>query len=67
MEGVFRFKTWFLNAPELIHGGAYYQNFMLYQFKFISLHTKASHFLKCIWLLLKYKTTGELGTNTVVH
>ena len=27
MEGVFRFKSWFLNAPELIHGGAYYRNF----------------------------------------
>ena len=23
MEGVFRFKSWFLNAPGLIHGGAY--------------------------------------------
>ena len=27
MEGVFRFKSWFLNAPGLIHGGAYYRNF----------------------------------------
>ena len=27
MEGVFRFKIWFLNAPVLIHGGAYYRNF----------------------------------------
>ena len=27
MEGVFRFKIWFLNAPGLIHGGAYYRNF----------------------------------------
>ena len=26
MEGVFRFKSWFLNAPRLIHGGAYYRN-----------------------------------------
>ena len=25
MEGVFRFKSWFLNAPGLIHGGAYYR------------------------------------------
>ena len=24
MEGVFRFKSWFLNAPGLIHGRAYY-------------------------------------------
>ena len=30
MEGVFRFKSWFLNAPGLIHSGAYYQNFMVY-------------------------------------
>ena len=30
MEGVFHFKSWFLNAPELIYGGAYYQNFMVY-------------------------------------
>ena len=27
MEGVFHFKSWFLNAPGLIHGGAYYRNF----------------------------------------
>ena len=27
MERVFRFKSWFLNAPGLIHGGAYYRNF----------------------------------------
>ena len=27
MEEVFRFKRWFLNAPGLIHGGAYYRNF----------------------------------------
>ena len=25
MEGVFRFKIWSLNAPGLIHGGAYYR------------------------------------------
>ena len=30
MEGVFHFKSWFLNAPGLIYGGAYYQNFMVY-------------------------------------
>ena len=27
MEVVFRFKSWFLNAPGLIHGGAYYRSF----------------------------------------
>ena len=27
MEGDFRFKNWFLNAPGLIHSGAYYRNF----------------------------------------
>ena len=27
MEGVFRFRSWFLNAPGLIHSGAYYRNF----------------------------------------
>ena len=27
MEGVFRFNSWFLNTPGLIHGGAYYRNF----------------------------------------
>ena len=27
MEGVFRFKNWFLKALGLKHGGAYYQNF----------------------------------------
>ena len=27
MEGVFHFKSWLLNAPELIHGGVYYRNF----------------------------------------
>ena len=27
MEGGFHFKSWFLNAPGLIHGGAYYRNF----------------------------------------
>ena len=27
MEGVFHFKSWFLNAPGLIHSRAYYQNF----------------------------------------
>ena len=30
MEGVLRFKSWFLNAPGLIHGGAYYRNFTVY-------------------------------------
>ena len=25
MEGIFRFKSWFLNAPGLIQGGAYYR------------------------------------------
>ena len=30
MEGVFRFKSWFLNAPGLIHGRAYYRNFTVY-------------------------------------
>ena len=30
MEGVFRSKSWFLNAPGLIHGGAYYRNFTVY-------------------------------------
>ena len=29
MEGVFRFKSWFLNAPGLVHGGAYFRNFTL--------------------------------------
>ena len=29
MEEVFRFKIWFLNALGLIHGGAYYWNFMV--------------------------------------
>ena len=27
MEGVFHFKSWFVNIPGLIHIGAYYQNF----------------------------------------
>ena len=26
MEGVFHFKHWFLDAPGLIQGGAYYRN-----------------------------------------
>ena len=30
MEGVFLFKSWFLNAPGLIHGGAYYRNFTVF-------------------------------------
>ena len=30
MEGVFRFKSWFLKAQGLIHGGPYYQNFTVY-------------------------------------
>ena len=30
MEEVFRFKSWFLNAPGLIHGGAYYRNFTVH-------------------------------------
>ena len=30
IEGVFRFKSWFLNAPGLIHGEAYYQNFTVF-------------------------------------
>ena len=30
MEGVFRFKSWFLNAPGLIHGGVYYRNFTIF-------------------------------------
>ena len=29
MEGVFHSESWFLNAPGLIHSGAYYQNFMV--------------------------------------
>ena len=33
MEGVFRFKSWLLNAPGLIHGGAYYWNFTVYNIK----------------------------------
>ena len=31
MEGVFRFKSWFLNVLGLIHGGVYYQNFTVCQ------------------------------------
>ena len=31
MEGVFRFKSWFQNAPGLIHGGAYYRNFTVFE------------------------------------
>ena len=31
MEGVSRFKSWFLNAAGLIHGGAYYQNFTVFK------------------------------------
>ena len=27
MEGVFRFKSWFLNAPGFIHRGTYYRTF----------------------------------------
>ena len=30
LEGVSRFKSWFLNAPGLIHSGPYYQNFTVY-------------------------------------
>ena len=30
MKGVFRFKSWFLNALGLIHGGAYYWNFTVH-------------------------------------
>ena len=30
MEGVFRFKSWFLNAPRLIHGGAFFRNFTVF-------------------------------------
>ena len=30
-EGVFRFKSWFPNAPGLIHGGDYYWNFTVLQ------------------------------------
>ena len=30
MEGVFCFKSWFLNDPGLINGGAYYRNFTAY-------------------------------------
>ena len=33
MEGAsFRFKSWLLNAPGLIHGGAYYQNFTVFTY-----------------------------------
>ena len=32
MEGIFRFKSWFLNAPGFIHGGAYYRNFTVYSY-----------------------------------
>ena len=31
MEGVFRFKSWFLNAPALIHGRVYYRNFTAFE------------------------------------
>ena len=31
MEGVFHFKSWFLNVPGLTPGGAYYQNFTVYR------------------------------------
>ena len=30
MEGVFRFKSWFLNAPVLIHGEAYNRYFTVF-------------------------------------
>ena len=33
MEGVSRFKSWLLNAPGLIHGGAYYRNFTVFQLR----------------------------------
>ena len=33
MEGVFRFKSWLLNAPGLIHGGAYYRNFTVFYYR----------------------------------
>ena len=46
MEGVFRFKSWFLNTPGPIHGGAYYSNFMVYDharsFGIIMLHQNIS-------------------------
>ena len=38
MEGVFRFKSWFLNAPGLIHGGAY-RNFKVYYFPLLLIFT----------------------------
>ena len=36
MEGVFCFKSWFLNAPGLIHCGAYYRNFTVYSMSDLS-------------------------------
>ena len=42
MEGVFRFKSWFLNAPGLIHGEAYYWNFMVYRLGYMIVHLPKS-------------------------
>ena len=39
MEGVFRFKSWFLNAPGPVHGGAYYRNFTVYYFPLLLIFT----------------------------
>ena len=38
MEGVFRFKSWFLNTLGLIHGGAYTQWGLLSEFYGITDH-----------------------------
>ena len=40
MEGVFHFKSWFLNAPGLIHGGAYYRNFTVSPLRGIDIYFK---------------------------
>ena len=52
MEGVFRFKSWFLNAPGLIHGGAYYRNFTVFQENVDLTHWKVwTHVSQCLYMV----------------
>ena len=40
MEEIFHFKSWFLNALGLIHGGAYYQDVTVYWIVFVTIFNR---------------------------
>ena len=59
MEGVFRFKSWFLTARGLIHGGVYYRNFTVCNF----LKSLQKPLNKCLYIVNCLHQNGYTQTD----